>query len=60
MMPQKCINCVYCIQEKQDIYSCNYGYFNNYKKQEILLFIPIIFECPEFVDMRKNERLSHK
>ena len=48
----KCSNCVNLIQIKNK-FDCDYGYFKQSTKQAVKLYIPIIFSCIEFEDIRK-------
>jgi len=45
----KCENCVNLIQvKKNNLYDCDYGYFKNVKKQDMKLYVPMIFDCFEY------------
>jgi len=48
----KCLNCVNLLQIKNK-FECDYGYFKQVNSQTIKLYIPILFNCIKFEDIRK-------
>ncbi len=45
----KCVNCVNCIQiNKNNLFECDLGYFQNATKTQVMIYIPILFECINF------------
>lgn len=44
----KCEECINLIQNKNNLFECDYGYWQNIKKQDMKLYIPALFECIYF------------
>lgn len=46
----RCVNCVNLLQikKKNKLYECDYEYFQNIKKGDVKLLIPLLFECIHF------------
>jgi len=49
----RCIDCVNLLQiKKNKLYDCDYDYFQNVKKSDLKLLIPILFECVHYEKLK--------
>ena len=45
----RCVDCVNLLQiKKNKLYDCDYEHFQNIKKNDIKLLVPVLFDCVRF------------